>query len=99
MKFYVWHKINFPLASSQLIPGFRLKFADSEINLTNFYRAYLTTPEHFEKNITTALATILQINEWGTAQTEPELIEIQDRIMPHSDFERIVGTEFSELFG
>ncbi|MCH9654429.1 MAG: DUF1444 family protein [Planctomycetes bacterium] len=72
----------FPLASSQLIPGFRLKFADSEINLTNFYRAYLTTPEHFEKNITTALATILQINEWGTAQTEPELIEIQDRIMP-----------------
>lgn len=72
----------FPLASSQLIAGFRLKFADSEINLTNFYRAYLTSPEQFEKNITTALATILQINEWGPDQTEPDLEEIQSRIMP-----------------
>ncbi|QDT98082.1 hypothetical protein V144x_35660 [Gimesia aquarii] len=72
----------FPLMSSQLIPGFRLKFGESEINLTNFYRSYLTTPEYFEKNITTALATILQINEWGEAQTDPELSQIQDRIMP-----------------
>tara|TARA_R110002111_G_scaffold100976_6_gene156551 strand:+ start:116074 stop:117381 length:1308 start_codon:yes stop_codon:yes gene_type:complete len=72
----------FPLVKSQLIPGFRLNFGESEINLTNFYRAYLTTPEYFEKNITTALATILQINEWGESQTEPELSQIQDRIMP-----------------
>ena len=72
----------FPLASAQLLPGFRLKFAESEINLTNFYRAYLTTPEHFDKSITTALATILQINEWGDAQTEPEFSQVQDRIMP-----------------
>lgn len=72
----------FPLAPSQLLPGFRLKFAESEINLTNFYRAYLTTPEQFEKNITTSLATILQINEWGSDQTEPDLVAIQERIMP-----------------
>ena len=72
----------FPLAPAQLLPGFRLKFAESEINLTNFYRAYLTTPEHFEKTITTSLATILQINEWGSDQTEPDLVEIRERIMP-----------------
>lgn len=75
------HK-KFPLINSQILPGFRLKFGESEMNLTNFYRAYLTTPDNFEKQITTALATILQINEWGDAQTEPELSEIQDRIMP-----------------
>ena len=72
----------FPLISSQILPGFRLKFGDAEMNLTNFYRAYLNSRFEFEKNITTALATILQINEWGTAQTEPELEEIRDRIMP-----------------
>tara|TARA_R110002095_G_scaffold1297_2_gene6756 strand:+ start:6266 stop:7561 length:1296 start_codon:yes stop_codon:yes gene_type:complete len=72
----------FPLITSQILPGFRLKFGESEMNLTNFYRAYLTTPESFQKQITTALVTILQINEWGDAQTEPELSQIQDRIMP-----------------
>ncbi|QDT42329.1 hypothetical protein Pan241w_24120 [Gimesia alba] len=75
------HK-KFPLINSQILPGFRLKFGESEMNLANFYRAYLTTPDNFEKQITTALVTILQINEWGDAQTEPELSEIQDRIMP-----------------
>ena len=75
------HK-KFPLIQSQILPGFRLKFGESEMNLTNFYRAYLTTPDNFEKQITTALVTILQINEWGDAQTEPDLSQIQDRIMP-----------------
>lgn len=72
----------FPLISSQLIPGFRLKFGDAEMNLSNFYRAYLQSRAEFDKTITTALATILQINEWGTDQTEPDLEEIRDRIMP-----------------
>lgn len=72
----------FPLVTSQIMPGFRLKFGESEINLTNFYRSYLTNAENFEKNTTVALATILQINEWGDAQTSPHLSEVQDRIMP-----------------
>ncbi|QDV16768.1 hypothetical protein Pan153_14000 [Gimesia panareensis] len=72
----------FPLISSQLLPGFRLKFGDAEMNLINFYRAYLNSRAEFEKNITTALATILQINEWGTDQTEPEFDQIRDRVMP-----------------
>ncbi|QDT84971.1 hypothetical protein MalM14_26360 [Gimesia chilikensis] len=72
----------FPLISSHLLPGFRLKFGEAELNLSNFYRAYLNSRSEFEKNITTALATILQINEWGTDQTEPEFEQVRDRIMP-----------------
>ena len=72
----------FPLVNSQIIPGFRLNFGESEINLTNFYRSYLSNSEYLDNNITRALATILQINEWGEAQTAPNLSEVQDRIMP-----------------
>ncbi|EDL57920.1 hypothetical protein PM8797T_00192 [Gimesia maris DSM 8797] len=89
----------FPLISSQIIPGFRIKFGESELNLNNFYRSYLSAPEDYEQNIVSALATVLQINEWGDEQTEPELIDIQDRIMPILISQESWKTHFPNFVG
>lgn len=89
----------FPLIRSQLLSEFRFQFGESEINLTNFYRAYLKNPELFEKQITTALVTILQINEWGDAQTKPKLSQIRDRIMPILTSRESWETNFPNFVG
>ena len=61
---------------------FRVQFGESNINLFNFYRSYVQEPDRFEDIILPALATVAQVQEWGTQQSEPTLESVRDRILP-----------------
>jgi hypothetical protein len=61
---------------------FQLRLGDSRINLFNFYRSYLNAPDQFESIVLPALTTVVQVQEWGSHQTQPELDMVRDRIMP-----------------
>lgn len=72
----------FPLLDCRPEADFQLRLGDSRINLFNFYRSYLNAPEQFESIVLPALTTVVQVQEWGSEQTQPELDAIRDRIMP-----------------
>lgn len=72
----------FPLLECELGGEFQLRMGSSRLNLQNFYRSYLRSPEQFEKIVLPALTTVVQIQEWGEAQTEPPLDAVRNRIMP-----------------
>ena len=59
-----------------------MQLGESNINLFNFYRSYVQEPDRFEDIILPALATVAQVQEWGTLQTEPTLESVRDRILP-----------------
>ena len=54
--------------------------ANRSLNLFNFYRSYVRTPERFEEIVLPALTTVVQVQEWGDAQTRPPL---ERRPRPH----------------
>ena len=72
----------FPLLDCQPEADFQLRLGDSRINLFNFYRSYLNAPDQFESIVLPALTTVVQVQEWGSHQTQPELEMVRDRIMP-----------------
>jgi hypothetical protein len=72
----------FPLLDCAAAPDFQIKIGDSKVNLFNFYRSYVNAPEQFESIILPALTTVVQVQEWGKEQTEPELETVRRRIMP-----------------
>lgn len=72
----------FPLLECQSAPDFQIKLGESKVNLFNFYRSYINSPEQFESIILPALTTVVQVQEWGKDQTEPEFSAVRDRIMP-----------------
>ena len=59
-----------------------MQLGESNINLFNFYRNYVQEPERFEDIILPALATVAQVQKWDTAQSEPTLASVRDRILP-----------------
>lgn len=75
-------KTKFPLLECESAPDFQLKLGESKVNLFNFYRSYLNSPEQFEAIVLPALTTVVQVQGWGKDQTEPELNSVRDRIMP-----------------
>lgn len=75
-------KEKFPLLDVQAAADFQLKVGESSVNLFNFYRSYLKVPEKFEEIILPALTTVVQIQGWGSEQSDPPLENIRDRIMP-----------------
>lgn len=72
----------FPLLDVQPGEEFQLKLGESNINLFNFYRSYVNRPDKFEEIVLPALTTVVQVQEWGAAQTEPPLEVVRERIMP-----------------
>jgi len=72
----------FPLLDCESVPDFQLKVGESKVNLLNFYRSYVNSPAQFEAIILPALTTVVQVQGWGKEQTEPELEEVRERIMP-----------------
>ena len=72
----------FPALKCRRSDEFRVQLGESNINLFNFYRSYVQEPERFEEIILPALATVAQVQEWGTAQAEPTLESVRDRILP-----------------
>ncbi|MBX3436962.1 MAG: DUF1444 family protein [Planctomycetaceae bacterium] len=72
----------FPLLKCTSGEGFQLKIGESNVNLTNFYRSYIKVPEKFEEIMLPALTTVVQIQEWGSDQSDPPLERVRERIMP-----------------
>ena len=72
----------FPLLACETVPDFQIKLGDSKVNLFNFYRSYVNSPSQFEAIVLPALTTVVQVQGWGKAQTEPTLDDVRDRIMP-----------------
>lgn len=72
----------FPLISCRREPEFHIKMGESSVGLFNFYRAYLNAPDRFDEIVLPALATVVQVQEWGSAQTDPPFENVRDRIMP-----------------
>ncbi|MGE0378419.1 MAG: hypothetical protein AB7Q45_23680, partial [Planctomycetaceae bacterium] len=75
-------KSKFPLLDCVPGEGFQLRIGESNVNLSNFYRSYVKVPEKFEEIMLPALTTVVQIQGWGSEQSDPPLDNIRDRIMP-----------------
>lgn len=75
-------RTKFPLLECELGEEFQLQLGQSSMNLYNFYRSYVQSPEKFEQIVLPALTTIVQIQGWGEEQSTPPLEEVRDRIMP-----------------
>lgn len=90
----------FPLLECRPADGLQIRVGASMLNLVNFYRLYVRAPDRFEDIVLPALTTVVQVQEWGDAQTRPPLERVRDRIMPmlypesvwQDRFARFVGT-------
>jgi uncharacterized protein YtpQ (UPF0354 family) len=89
----------FPLLDSKLSGELQLSIGESTLNLFNFYRSYVRAPERFEEVVLPALTTVVQVQEWGTAQTKPPLDNVRDRIMPMLYPETVWQSKFSGFVG
>ncbi|MGE3315054.1 MAG: DUF1444 family protein [Planctomycetaceae bacterium] len=72
----------FPLLDCRRVDEFRLQLGESSVNLFNFYRSYVNDPHRFEEIVLPALTTVVQVQEWGTDQTEPPFESVRNRILP-----------------
>lgn len=75
-------RARFPLLECRCLDEFRLQLGESQVNLFNFYRSYVNDPQRFEEIVLPALTTVVQVQEWGTEQTEPPLESVRNRILP-----------------
>lgn len=89
----------FPLLESSLQEDFQVRIGESSINLFNVYRSYLRAPNRFEELILPALATVVQVQEWGDDQAEPPFDAVCERIMPMLYSEEAWKTRFSGIVG
>ncbi len=89
----------FPLLDSELGAEFHLLLGGSRLNLFNFYRTYVRSPEKFEEILLPALTTVVQVQEWGETQTEPPLDAVKDRLMPMLYPESAWQERFPEFIG
>ncbi|TWT57757.1 hypothetical protein KOR42_11230 [Thalassoglobus neptunius] len=72
----------FPLLDIDLSEDFQLRIGSSILSLANFYRAYLSHPDDFQKILLPALTTAVQVQGWGDNESSPPLEVVRDRIMP-----------------
>ncbi len=63
----------FPLLECQPAPDFQIRLGESKINLVNFYRSYLNSPEQFESNRAPRSGHCRAGSGMGKSQSEPEL--------------------------
>jgi hypothetical protein len=89
----------FPLLESSLQEDFQVRIGESSINLFNVYRSYLRAPARFEELILPALATVVQVQEWGDEQAEPPFDAVCERIMPMLYSEDAWRTRFPGIVG
>lgn len=89
----------FPLLECETATDFQLKLGESKVNLFNFYRSYLNSPEQFEAIVLPALTTVVQVQGWGKSQTEPELETVRERIMPMLYPEEVWREKFPTFVG
>ncbi|REJ71592.1 MAG: DUF1444 family protein [Planctomycetota bacterium] len=89
----------FPLLDCERTGELQLTIGESTLNLFNFYRSYTTAPDRFEEIVLPALTTVVQVQEWGSAQTKPELAAVENRIMPMLYPEAVWQSKFSGFVG
>lgn len=89
----------FPLLECRLEEGLQVSIGDSTLNLFNFYRSYVRAPERFEEILLPALVTVVQVQEWGDAQTKPPLESVRGRIMPMLYPESVWREKFARFVG
>ena len=92
-------KQKFPLLECGNEPDFQLRLGESRVNLFNFYRSYLNSPEQFEAILLPALTTVVQVQEWGRDQMQPDLATVRDRIMPMLYPESVWQEKFPQFVG
>ncbi len=89
----------FPALECHRSDEFRVQLGDSNINLFNFYRNYVQEPERFEDIILPALATVAQVQQWDSAQSEPTLASVRGRILPMLYPEEVWRRSFPNFVG
>ncbi len=87
----------FPLLSCHLGEDFQLHVGESTVNLFNFYRSFVKTPDRFEEIMLPALTTVVQVQEWGQDQTDPDFDSVQERIMPMLYPESVWKEKFADF--
>lgn len=73
---------HFPLLEAKPTGSFSVSLDGSEINLSNFYRSYIHTPERMKDIVLPGMTAIVRLHELGPEQLMPDLSEIRERIMP-----------------
>lgn len=73
---------HFPLLESEPTGSFSLLVDGSEINLSNFYRSYIHSPESIKQIVLPGITAIVRLQELGPDQLMPELELVSDQIMP-----------------
>lgn len=89
----------FPLLDCEVAADFQIKLGESKVNLFNFYRSYVNSPEQFEAIVLPALTTVVQVQGWGKEQTEPDLEGVRERIMPMLYPEEVWKKSFPNFIG
>ena len=89
----------FPLLSCQRGEELQVSVGESTLNLLNFYRTYVRAPDRFDEIVLPALTTVVQVQEWGDAQTRPPLERVRDRIMPMLYPEAVWQERFAGFVG
>ncbi|MBL8815068.1 MAG: DUF1444 family protein [Planctomyces sp.] len=72
----------FPLLRVEAGSGFALRIEDSQIQLANFYRTYLRSPDLFESILLPGITAMVRLLELGPEQLVPPLSEVRTRILP-----------------
>lgn len=75
-------KRHLPLLDVKPSGSFSIRVGKSEINLTNFYRAYLCNPSQMKQVVLPGLTTFVRMQEMGPEQLAPHYSEISSKIMP-----------------
>ncbi|MCR9197495.1 MAG: DUF1444 family protein [Planctomycetaceae bacterium] len=73
---------HFPLLEVKPTGSFSVSLDGSEINLSNFYRSYIHSPERLKDIVLPGMTAIVRLHELGPEQLMPELPEARERIMP-----------------
>ncbi|MEX2286439.1 MAG: DUF1444 family protein [Planctomycetaceae bacterium] len=89
----------FPLLACELNDVLQLKLGESQLNLFNLYRTYVKAPDRFRDIVLPALTTVVQVQEWGTRQTEPPLEQVRERIFPMLYPESVWRENFPNYIG
>ena len=89
----------FPLLECESSSEFQIRLGESKVNLLNFYRSYVSSPQEFDSIVLPALATVVQVQGWGKSQTEPELEAVRERIMPMLYPEEVWHERFPNFVG
>ncbi|RPI78514.1 MAG: DUF1444 family protein, partial [Planctomycetaceae bacterium] len=89
----------YPALECRSTPDFQIHVGNSKVNLFNFYRSYVNSPDQLEQIILPALSTVVQVQGWGKSQSDPALDSVRSRIMPMLYPEEVWHERFPDLVG